>query len=1046
MIKSAHTVTDWHAPLRGMRSLGATTARPGSLAGLHAARQAHLSQFFTPEPVAALMWRIAQPAMTAALARHPGAQVSILDNSVGTGSLLRFADPALHVLGGADIHEPSVTALMSVAEEAGFILTMEALALPEQRAKGWGVGLINPPFSIHLESPLLQAGCATTMGKFGEHTSAMSHVYALERALAACAIVVALLPTSFASTLAGSGLDEGRLRAVLRLPAGSFREEGTDVDVSIAVFGGCHPAPPIVRTLSTLDEAPPTLALECPNTAEARATLTPASITASVPAVTLPVTGDARVRISHSGRKVHMGFACGFAQARVMNAVLRSKLPARLPEEGRYPAGVRFRGQGQLDLEVCLAQRDPPAAWQQFIEAVRAAGGDPRPDPGIVGYLRRRIRRDTRARTPLGRMALIEGMPHTGTLRATARKALQCDPMKWGSGIFLQGQEVEFTTVGGTYRTTHPVTGEALVLDAPGFAAAFQCEQAATGSGWVEIHPSREKVFPVQASAARARLAATGADRVASWSYQLADVVELRLARRGVVGFEMALGKTRTAIALCLAGGRHNLICVEAHLVGELLTELAEVGVPKGDYQVILSPDDCSDLRRINVIAYSRLRMPINRAHTRRTYASLLRRRIATMVCDEAHLLRNPDSAQTRAVYAVSPRRRYGMTGTPCANLPRDLLPLIAWAGGDGTAVQPYGRFHPYLDPLLLASMLPARRGVDVFRERHVVTEWVTNEFAEDLRSGAKREVPKVEGLAQLRAWVAPFIKRRVAQEPEVAKYVRTPPHEVVHHVVPWDAAHLSYWLTVADEFTNWYHHARAQASHQGQQLNLIALLARIGALLMAGNFPQHGVEGFGVYGRLTSKQRFAIERAIYHVRDGHKTIVYVENPGLANLLAKEISAAGVAAMPFHGQMTIAERNRALADDFRRGDIACMVATVGVVQTGLNIPEASRGIFAARSWTTKTEQQARYRMLRPQQTRRAVFETLELPGSLDTYQAMMLDFKADATAAAVDFLMPKKGHEEFAHLDTIIERFVRGLSDMRGQKIHEFRTELKNAA
>ena len=58
----------------------------------------------------------------------------------------------------------------------------------------------------------------------------------------------------------------------------------------------------------------------------------------------------------------------------------------------------------------------------------------------------------------------------------------------------------------------------------------------------------------------------------------------------------------------------------------------------------------------------------------------------------------------------------------------------------------------------------------------------------------------------------------------------------------------------------------------------------------------------------------------------------------------------------------------------------------------------------------------------------------------------MLDFKADATAAAVDFLMPKKGHEEFAHLDTIIERFVRGLSDMRGQKIHEFRTELKNAA
>lgn len=1046
MTEIAPHVTDWHAPLRALRSLGATTARPGSLAGLHAARQAHLSQFFTPEPVAALMWRIAQPAMADALARIPGSRVSILDNSVGTGSLLRFAHPDLHVLGGADIHAPSIGALMAVAEAAGFALTMEALPLPEQRANGWGVGLINPPFSIHLESPLLQAGVTTTMGKFGDHTSAMSHAYGLERALAACALVVALLPTSFAAGLAGSDLDDGRLRAVLRLPAGSFREEGTDVSVSIAVFGAVSSRPPVILPLHSLDADLPALALWCPNTSECRASLRPASIRASVPAVTTPVTGDDRVWIAHSGRKVRLRFACGFTQARVVNGILRARLPPRLPEEGRYPSGVRFTGQGQLDIELYLAQPDPLAAWSRFLEAVRNAGGHPLPDPGIEGYLRRRMRHDARARTPLGRMALVDGAPAGGPVRATARRAVQCNPMRWGSGVFAAGEAVEFTTDGGTYRATHPATGEALVLDGPAFAAAFEAEHASAGPTWTEVHVSREKLFPGLAKAVRARLAETGADRVASWSYQLADVVELRMSRGGVVGFEMALGKTRTAIALCLAGGRHNLICVEAHLVGELLTELAEVGVPREDYQVILSPQDCTSLRRINVIAYSRLRMPIHRAHARRTYASLLRRRIATMVCDEAHLLRNPDSAQTRAVYAVSPRRRYGMTGTPSANMPRDLLPLIQWAGGDGTAIQPYGRFSAYLDPLLLISMLPARRGVDVFRERHVVTEWVTNEFAEDLRSGAKREVPKVEGLAELRAWVAPFIKRRVAQEPEVARYVRTPPHEVVHHVVPWDDQHLAYWLTVADEFTDWYRVARADATHQGRQLNLIALLARIGALLLAGNFPQHGVGGFGAYSGLTSKQRFAIERAVHHVREGHKTIVYVENPGLAELLARHINAAGVAAMPFHGKITITERNRALADDFRRGEIACMVATLGVVQTGLNIPEASRGIFAARSWTTKTEQQARYRLLRPQQTQRAVFETLELPGSLDTYQAMMLDFKADATGAVVDYLVPQKGHDEFAHLDTVIERFVQGLSAMRGQTATQFRTGLKHAA
>lgn len=1036
----------WYAPLQSHRSLGSTAARPGSLAGLHAARQAHLSQFFTPEPVAALMWRLAQPAMAEALARRPGSRVSILDNSVGTGSLLRFADPNLHELGGADIHRPSIEALMAAAEPAGFRMTMEALPLPEQRASGWGVGLINPPFSVHLESPLLQAGFTTSFGKFGENTSALSHAYALERALAACDMVVALLPTTYATTLPGSELANLRLRAVLRLPSGSFREEGTEVDVSIAVFGQVGPDAPVMLTLSQLDAALPALDLACHNTFEAGPTLRPAAVNSSEPAITTPVTGDPSVWISHSGRKVHLRFGCGFTQARVMNAILRAKLPPRLPEEGRYPRGVRFKGQGQLDLELYLAQDDPLAAWRKFLGVVRSAGGNPQPDHGIVGYLRRRARRDARARTPLGRMALVDGTHVAGPIRAIARKAVQCNPMRWGSGLFPKGEVVEFSVDDGVFSATHATTGEVLTLDAAAFAAAFDPETANPGRTWVEIHPSREAVFPDLAKGVRARLAATGAEKVASWSYQLGDVAELRMARGGVVGFEMALGKTRTAIALCLAGGRHNLICVEAHLVGELLNELREVGVAQGDYQVILSAGDCVALRRINIIAYSRLRMPVNRAHARRTYASLLRRRIATMVCDEAHLLRNPDSAQTRAVHAVSPRRRYGMTGTPGANLPRDMLPLIEWVGGDATAIQPYGRFHAFLDPVLLSSMLPARRGVDVFRERHVVTEWVTNEFAEDLRSGAKREVPKVEGLPQLRGWVAPFIKRRVAQEPEVARYVRTPPHEVIHSVVPWDPEHLAYWLTVADEFSAWYRDARADAAHNGKQLNLIALLARIGALLMAGNFPQHGVEGFGAYTGLTSKQRFAIERAVACVREGHKTIVYVENPGLAELLAKHINAAGVVAMPFHGKIAITERNRALADDFRRGRAECMVATLGVVQTGLNIPEASRGIFAARSWTTKTEHQARYRMLRPQQTRRAVFETLELPGSLDTYQAMMLEFKADALGAAVDFLTPQKGDQEFTHLDTIIERFVQGLSAMRGQTAHEFRTRLKNAA
>src|SRR6185312_11252511 len=249
-----------------------------------------------------------------------------------------------------------------------------------------------------------------------------------------------------------------------------------------------------------------------------------------------------------------------------------------------------------------------------------------------------------------------------------------------------------------------------------------------------------------------------------------------RLARHGILGWTMGLGKTRGALGLCLSGGDHNLIMVEAGLVGELVEQIEEIGLPADLWQVISSPEQCHDLHKINIISYSRARMPVATGAGRRTYARMLRRRIHTLVADEAHLLRAPDTEQSRAVHMISPKCRFLMTGTPVANYVRDLLGLVRYVGGDGTAIQPFGLHRPYLTPELLRDMTMAARGTDVFRERHVVTEWVTHTFEDNLTRGAKREVPKVRNLGELRSWAAPFVLRRVAGEPEVAKYVRTPP------------------------------------------------------------------------------------------------------------------------------------------------------------------------------------------------------------------------------------------------------------------------------
>jgi len=317
------------------------------------------------------------------------------------------------------------------------------------------------------------------------------------------------------------------------------------------------------------------------------------------------------------------------------------------------------------------------------------------------------------------------------------------------------------------------------------------------------------------------------------------------LNKKGVEGLaNIGLGKSRGALALALLGGAHSLIVLEPQLVDEMAREIAKIGLPADLWQVITTPDHCRDLRRINIISYNRLRRPIAELRTaidaaqaddseespryaafrpRRTYAHLLRRRIGTLVADEADVLTNPHSQQSQAIAMISPKRRYLMTGTPVRNMPRDLLGVTTYAGGDGTVVQPFGRHRPYMEPYLLRGMDHAATGTATFIERHSVLEWVTHEFVHSgMRTGAKREVPKVRNLEKLRTFAAPLLKRRVQDEPDVAKYIRIPKARAQVTTLEWDTRHLSHYLTIADDFAEAYKRARKEAEGRGTGLNCV--------------------------------------------------------------------------------------------------------------------------------------------------------------------------------------------------------------------------------
>lgn len=89
-----NTQNTWYAPLAEIRSLGSTQAKASNLGGLAEARRQHLGQFFTTNEIARFMFDF--------VADLDGVD-SLLDNSIGSGRLLQFADPTRHKIFGVDV-------------------------------------------------------------------------------------------------------------------------------------------------------------------------------------------------------------------------------------------------------------------------------------------------------------------------------------------------------------------------------------------------------------------------------------------------------------------------------------------------------------------------------------------------------------------------------------------------------------------------------------------------------------------------------------------------------------------------------------------------------------------------------------------------------------------------------------------------------------------------------------------------------------------------------------------------------------------------------
>jgi hypothetical protein len=552
---------------------------------------------------------------------------------------------------------------------------------------------------------------------------------------------------------------------------------------------------------------------------------------------------------------------------------------------------------------------------------------------------------------------------------------------------------------------------------------------------WEVIHKGKNNAFKEIAKNHHARLIKSGVNFL--WQPQIDSVTEAMMTNGAVIGWEQGCGKARAAIALCLSStSKHNLIVVEGGLVDEMLRELHKIGLEDNIFKVISCLDDCKDLKKINIISYNRLKARLG--VSKRTIAHHLRRRFGIIAADEGGILSNPESQQSRALLRLAAHKLFLLDGTPIGSYPRDILPMATATLGSSVAHQPYStKNNHFMSDRLLRSANYTPRGLDAFRDDFVTLDWASHEFSENLKGGAKREIPLIKNIPKFREWADCVVQRRLRNEPDMSQYAgcKRPIRETVK--IKFDKPHLDLYIREAVEFSEWFMKEKESRALDGKGSNLQAVLARIQAVINAANYPHIASNRkTGAYLPVTSKQRAVISRIkeLINTTDD-KIIVFAKNPATHNRLNHLLESEGIDSVLFTGQQNIEKRTAEMNKSFRFGPCRVLLSTY-VGQRGLNLEQANHIIMFNRDWQGSTEEQAIARTTRPDQLKQVKVQYFQLVGSIDDYIAQLVEWKIAAAKSGLDYGASGNCVEEFRHLDSILEKFCKDTLEMSLGEYH----------
>ncbi len=371
----------------------------------------------------------------------------------------------------------------------------------------------------------------------------------------------------------------------------------------------------------------------------------------------------------------------------------------------------------------------------------------------------------------------------------------------------------------------------------------------------------------------------------------------------------------------------------------------------------------------------------------RKRLSLFLKTRNVGAVLDEAHKIKNPDSALTKAFFSLAPgfKRRLIMTGTPIANRPYDLWAQIFFLDSGESLGKDFTAFRSDLD---LTN--------DLWEDRHKV-----NRFE--------------RALGGVFAKIRPFAVR----ETKGTVDIKLPKKELRNIEVELESRQLEIYRRFQKDMS-------AVVVKEGKALmdDAEEMLKRLLRLVQVASNPALVDDSYHAY-----PGKFPILLNLIHEATdvGEKVIVWTSFTENVDWLARELSEFG--AVRVHGKRTILERDTAIKRFKTEVSCKVLVATPAAAKEGLTLTVANHAIFYDRSFSLDDYLQAQDRIHRISQSRPCHITNLIGSQSIDEWVDVLLAAKQLAAQLGQGDITVDQYSKQAAYTYGAMIRDVLGLDD-----------------